>query len=114
MPHPTVLILASGRGERFTASGGTVHKLKALLAGKAAMSERNFRRIFQQEAGCPPSVFVENARLEGAKQLLETRGDLPLKTVAAKVGLGSEQALRHLFQKRLGITPVAYRERFGD
>ena len=35
MPHlPVVLILAAGRGERFTASGGTVHKLQALLAGK--------------------------------------------------------------------------------
>ena len=87
---------------------------QALLADKAAMSERHFRRVFQQETGVTPSAFVENARLEGAKQLLETRGDLPLKTVAAKVGLGSEQALRHLFQKRLGITPVAYRERFGD
>jgi molybdenum cofactor cytidylyltransferase len=28
---PTVLILASGRGERFVASGGTSHKLAALL-----------------------------------------------------------------------------------
>lgn len=28
---PTVLILASGRGERFLASGGTTHKLDALL-----------------------------------------------------------------------------------
>ncbi len=28
---PTVLILASGRGERFLASGGTTHKLQALL-----------------------------------------------------------------------------------
>ena len=35
MPHlPVVLILAAGRGERFKASGGTVHKLQALLAGK--------------------------------------------------------------------------------
>ena len=35
MPHlPVVLILAAGRGERFTASGGTTHKLQALLAGK--------------------------------------------------------------------------------
>ncbi len=35
MPQlPVVLILAAGRGERFTASGGTVHKLQALLAGK--------------------------------------------------------------------------------
>jgi molybdenum cofactor cytidylyltransferase len=34
---PTVLILASGRGERFLASGGTTHKLKALLAGKTVL-----------------------------------------------------------------------------
>ena len=86
----------------------------ALLASKAAMSERNFRRVFQQELGCSPSTFVENARLERAKQLLENQGNLPLKTVAAHVGLGSEQALRHLFVRRLGITPVVYRERFGD
>lgn len=32
--RPTVIILASGRGERFTASGGQVHKLQALLNGK--------------------------------------------------------------------------------
>jgi len=31
---PTVIVLASGRGERFTASGGQVHKLQALLRGK--------------------------------------------------------------------------------
>ncbi len=31
---PVVLVLAAGRGERFLASGGTVHKLQALLAGK--------------------------------------------------------------------------------
>lgn len=35
-PH-TVLILASGRGERFKASGGAVHKLQALLAGKPVL-----------------------------------------------------------------------------
>ena len=31
---PVVFVLAAGRGERFVASGGTVHKLNALLAGK--------------------------------------------------------------------------------
>nr|WP_234192397.1 NTP transferase domain-containing protein [Pseudacidovorax sp. NFM-22] len=31
---PVVLVLASGRGERFRASGGAVHKLQALLAGR--------------------------------------------------------------------------------
>jgi molybdenum cofactor cytidylyltransferase len=34
---PTVIVLASGQGERFKASGGTTHKLQALLAGKAVL-----------------------------------------------------------------------------
>lgn len=37
MALPTVLVLASGRGERFAASGGQVHKLRALLAGKPVL-----------------------------------------------------------------------------
>ncbi len=37
LTSPTVLILASGRGERFKASGGTVHKLQALLEGKPVL-----------------------------------------------------------------------------
>ena len=35
--QPTVLILASGRGERFIASGGTGSKLQALLHGKTVL-----------------------------------------------------------------------------
>jgi molybdenum cofactor cytidylyltransferase len=34
---PVVIVLAAGRGERFAASGGTTHKLQALLAGKRVM-----------------------------------------------------------------------------
>ena len=31
---PVVIVLAAGRGERFSASGGAVHKLQAMLAGR--------------------------------------------------------------------------------
>ncbi len=34
---PVVIVLAAGRGERFAASGGAVHKLEALLAGKRVL-----------------------------------------------------------------------------
>jgi molybdenum cofactor cytidylyltransferase len=34
---PTVIVLASGRGERFVASGGQGNKLHALLEGKAVL-----------------------------------------------------------------------------
>jgi molybdenum cofactor cytidylyltransferase len=36
-PLPVVLVLAAGRGERFKASGGSVHKLQAVLAGKRVL-----------------------------------------------------------------------------
>lgn len=34
---PVVIVLAAGRGERFAASGGTTHKLDALLHGKRVL-----------------------------------------------------------------------------
>ena len=36
-PLPTALVLASGRGERFLASGGSTHKLQALLGDKTVL-----------------------------------------------------------------------------
>ena len=37
MPLPVVLVLASGRGERFALSGGTTHKLQAMLKDKTVL-----------------------------------------------------------------------------
>ena len=34
---PVVIVLAAGRGERFAASGASVHKLQALLSGKPVL-----------------------------------------------------------------------------
>jgi len=84
----------------------------ARLATRAAMSERNFRRVFLREVGSSPLQFIEAARLEAGRRLLE-EGDLPLKSVAARVGFATEQSLRKLFLKHLGVLPQAYRERFG-
>jgi transcriptional regulator GlxA family with amidase domain len=84
----------------------------AQLARRAAMSERNFRRVFSKEVGTTPLEFVESARLEAARRLLED-GHLPLKSIASRVGFMSEQSLRKLFHKRLGIGPGEYRDRFG-
>lgn len=37
LPLPTVIVLASGRGERFAASGGRVHKLQAMLGDQTVL-----------------------------------------------------------------------------
>lgn len=82
------------------------------MAARATMSERNFRRVFRRETGTGPMAFIESARLEAARRMLEQEG-LPLKSVAARSGFGSDEALRRAFVRHLGITPRDYRQRFG-
>lgn len=85
----------------------------AQLSSRAVMSERNFRRVFQKETGASPAAFVDRARLEAARRLLE-QSELPVKTIATRVGLHNEQALRKLFLRFLGVTPKDYRARFSS
>lgn len=82
------------------------------LAERAAMSERTFSRVFQKETGMGPASFVEMARIDRAKALLET-SDWPLARIAERAGFGSVEALHRAFNKRVGATPGEYRERFG-
>ncbi|TKC87775.1 GlxA family transcriptional regulator [Trinickia terrae] len=81
------------------------------LAGVAGMSARNFARVFVQETNVTPHAFVERARLDAARQMLES-GDAPLKVVAWESGFGIADRMRAVFAKRLGVTPLQYRERF--
>jgi transcriptional regulator GlxA family with amidase domain len=82
------------------------------LAVRAAMSERNFARVFARETGHGPAEFVEIARVEMARRLLEEH-DLPMKIVAARSGFRSDSHMRRAFQRRCGVTPGAYRDRFA-
>jgi transcriptional regulator GlxA family with amidase domain len=84
----------------------------AQLAQKAMMSERHFTRVFQQEAGMSTQEFIERCRFEAATSLLAEL-PLPLKTVAARAGFTDDAHMRRIFQKKLGITPKLYRERFA-
>ena len=86
----------------------------AELAAVATMSERTFARVFVREAGITPAEFVQRARLDAARGLLEGSG-LPLKVVAWRCGFGSAARMRLVFVQRLGVTPTEYRGRFrGD
>lgn len=81
------------------------------LAAVVGMSVRSFRRHFVQETGIAPREFVEQARVDTARNLLET-GELPLKAIAYDCGFGDADRMRAGFVRRLGITPAEYRDRF--
>ncbi|WP_109511940.1 GlxA family transcriptional regulator [Pseudomonas ovata] len=82
------------------------------MATLANMSPRHFSRLFVRDVQVTPMEFVQNARIDCARSLLETT-ELPLKTIAYKSGFGSVRHMRFLFTSRLGLTPVQYREQFS-
>jgi transcriptional regulator GlxA family with amidase domain len=82
------------------------------LAARSNMSLRSFYRWFVATAGAPPADWVENARLEVAKRLLEQTGDR-LDQVARHSGFASYERMRRTFARRLGIAPSDYRARFA-
>jgi transcriptional regulator GlxA family with amidase domain len=81
------------------------------LASRAAMSVRNFTRVFQQEAGITPADFVEMARVDSARRLLEDT-DKPLQRIASSCGFANPDTMRRAFLRRIGTGPSEYRERF--
>ncbi|MFM0241047.1 GlxA family transcriptional regulator [Paraburkholderia phytofirmans] len=81
------------------------------LADVAGMSARNFARVFVQETGVTPHEFVERARVDAARKLLESSG-AALKAIAYDCGFGTADRMRIVFTKRIGATPMQYRERF--
>lgn len=81
------------------------------LAERAAMSPRNFARAFRRETGFTPAVYVEQLRIEAARNQLE-RGSDPVENVAEACGFGTPETMRRAFARRVGVAPADYRARF--
>lgn len=82
----------------------------AALAARAGLSPRHFARLFQQELGVTPAIWVNSVRIDAARQMLETGH--PPKQVASACGFGDVDTFRRAFQRQLNVTPADYRRRF--
>jgi transcriptional regulator GlxA family with amidase domain len=81
------------------------------LAARADMSIRTFARRFRQEVGITPAEFVERARLEAARAMLE-KSDAAVAEITKICGFGSEYTMRRAFGRHLSIRPTEYQQRF--
>jgi transcriptional regulator GlxA family with amidase domain len=81
------------------------------LAARLAMSTRNFARMFKRETEMTPGDFVEAARVDAARRMLED-SDTPLKKIASMCGFADQAGLRRAFMRRINVTPAEYRQRF--
>lgn len=76
----------------------------------AAMSERNFWRLFKREIGLTPSQYLLRARLQLSCQLL-TSSELPIDKIARRTGLSNGERMSKLFRKQFSMSPTEYRAR---
>ncbi|MFJ8820841.1 GlxA family transcriptional regulator [Streptomyces sp. NPDC102467] len=81
------------------------------LAAHAHVSERQLTRIFKTELGTTPAGYIESARVERARNQLESTDDT-LERTASICGFGTTDTLVRAFRRQLGTTPTEYRRRF--
>lgn len=83
------------------------------LAKHFGFSLRSFNRMFRTKFGIPPGQFIEQCRVDHARQLLEET-DKPISCVAAECGYASAEGLYLAFERKLGVGPRDYRNRFSS
>ncbi len=74
------------------------------VARYAGMSRFAFVRKFKRLCGRTPMEELRQIRLHEARNLILSC-DLPMKMIAAKVGIGDEYQLSKLFRRYFGIAP---------
>ncbi|RYY74828.1 MAG: helix-turn-helix domain-containing protein [Gammaproteobacteria bacterium] len=79
------------------------------LAEKFGMSTRTLNRRFKAALGVSPLNFLQEARINIAKDLLKT-SNLSINEIVYKVGYQDAAFFSKLFKKYLATTPVSYRE----
>jgi transcriptional regulator GlxA family with amidase domain len=82
------------------------------LAQQAGMSERNFRRVFNESFSMSPAKYVARLRLERACTLLST-GRGSVESIARSCGFSHPDVFGRAFSARYGASPREYRERFS-
>ena len=78
------------------------------LAGRAGLSLYHFARAFKMSAGTTPRAFVEQRRIERARQLIH-QSHHSLADIAVEAGFGTQSRLTTRFKRRTGFTPGQYR-----
>ncbi|WHM40764.1 helix-turn-helix domain-containing protein [Streptomyces sp. BPTC-684] len=81
------------------------------MAVRSQVSPRTLTRRFTEQLGISPGRWLLDRRIAATRALLEET-DLPVETIARKVGLSSAVNLRRRFHEAVRTTPSVYRRAF--
>ena len=82
------------------------------LCGHLGVTLRTLGRRFKRATGETPIEFIQKARVERAKRLLEMT-NLNFDDVVIRIGYEDASSFRRLFKRLTGISPTEYRRRFN-
>ena len=82
------------------------------LAEDLAIAPRTFLRRFKAATGQTPLAYLQRLRTEAAKRMLE-EDRMTIQEVGFAVGYEDVAFFRDLFKRHEGLSPGAYRERYG-
>ncbi|MER6912866.1 AraC family transcriptional regulator [Streptomyces sp. NPDC000594] len=81
-------------------------------AARHGMTPAELRTAVRRGAGCSPKDYLLSIRLGRAKELLAAT-ELPVASVARRVGYEDPAYFSRLFTRRVGTAPVRFREQQG-
>jgi transcriptional regulator GlxA family with amidase domain len=83
------------------------------LATEHFTIRRTLERRFKKATGNSIIEYAQRVRIEAAKKQLEL-GRKTVNEIMFAVGYNDSKSFRDVFKKYVGISPVAYREKFGN
>lgn len=78
------------------------------IAEQLCMSYSRFRRVFRDYTGFAPAQYMQELKLQKAKELL-TFSELSVQEISYEIGLENTDHFSTFFRKRTGIRPLRYR-----
>ncbi|NLQ17668.1 helix-turn-helix domain-containing protein [Marinomonas sp. M1K-6] len=81
------------------------------MAARAKLTPRTFLRRFAKCTGLNPNEYIQRLRIQMACNALE-QTTLPFESIALQIGYEDVGSCRKAFQKIMGLTPSAFRQRF--
>jgi AraC-like DNA-binding protein len=79
------------------------------LAAVAGLSRAHFSRSFAKLTGLAPAEFVLQERMKRATKLLTANREMPVKEIAALVGMPDNNYFSKVFRRVYGVSPTDFR-----
>lgn len=80
------------------------------LAAAIRVSQEELARIIRSERDMTVLAYINAARLEAARHLLECDKETPIAEIAESLGFGTARTLQRAFKSRYDMTPSQYRD----